>query len=40
MNYFNNLSNSQKQLLINMGIYNDKDMPVEFFEKIRSNRAG
>ena len=36
MNYFNNLSNSQKQLLINMGIYNDKDMPVEFFEKIRS----
>lgn len=36
MNYFNNLSNSQKQLLINMGIYNDKDMPVEFFEKIKS----
>ena len=36
MNYFNKLSNSQKQLLINMGIYNDKDMPVEFFEKIRS----
>ena len=36
MNYFSVLSNSQKKLLMEMGIYCDADMPEEFFEKIKS----
>lgn len=34
--YFEKLNNHQKQFLQSLGISSDKDMPSEFFEKIKS----